>query len=407
MVILEGGVTAAKGFQAAGCAAGIKKNGNMDMAMIFSKAPCILAGTFTTNVVKAAPVLWDQERVEKGSGRAVVVNAGVANACTGKEGMDYCLKTAEAAAEALGISSDEVLLASTGVIGQQLPIDKILSGVKTLSLSLSDTIGAGNDAATAIMTTDTISKEAAVSMRFSDGSTAVLGGCTKGSGMIHPNMCTMLSFLTTDAVISGEMLRKALSSVVPDTFNMISVDGDTSTNDTCLLMANGLAGNAPIEAEGEDYRIFREALLTVCTSLARMMAKDGEGATCLIECEVIHAANVREAKQLARSVISSTLTKAMIAGHDANFGRILCALGYSGVTFDPEAVSLTLESAKGSIVVYDKGVPLSFDEEYATAILSENEIHCIADMNCGSASAKAWGCDLTHKYVDINADYRS
>ncbi len=404
---LEGGVTAPRGYRAAGCAAGIKKNGSMDMAMIASEVPCVLAGTFTMNVVKAAPVLWDRERVKEGSGRAVVVNAGVANACTGKEGMDYCAKTAEAASAALGISPQEVLLASTGVIGQQLPIDKILSGVRVLAGSLSDTIGAGNDAATAIMTTDTVAKETAVSLQFSDGSTAVIGGCTKGSGMIHPNMCTMLCFLTTDAAISKEMLQKALSAVVPDTFNMLTVDGDTSTNDTCLLMANGLAGNPPIEAESEDYRIFLKGLLEVCTTLAKRMAKDGEGATCLFECDVIHAASKEDAKRLARSVVSSTLTKAMIAGHDANFGRILCALGYSGVEFDPEEVSLRLESAKGSLLVYEKGVPLPFDEEYATAILSENEVRCIADMDCGSYDASAWGCDLTHAYVDINADYRS
>ena len=379
---IAGGVTAAKGFKAAGCEAGIKKAGRADMAMIASDVPCVLAGTFTTNVVKAAPVLWDKEIVQRGTGRAVVVNAGIANACTGKEGMEYCERTAREAASYIGAKTEEVLVASTGVIGQQLPIDRILSGVKKLSGTLSDTMGGGRDAAKAIMTTDTVPKECAVSVTLTDGTEITIGGCAKGSGMIHPNMCTMLCFLTTDAAISQEMLQKALSSVVPDTFNMISVDGDTSTNDTCILMANALAGNNPIEEEGEDYRLFTEGLYQTAETIAKVMAKDGEGAT-------------------------SILTKAAIAGHDANFGRLLCALGYSGVVFDPERVSLVLESAAGRLLVYDNGVPLPFDEEYATKILSQDEIRCIADMKCGSASATAWGCDLTHEYVSINADYRS
>lgn len=404
---IAGGVTAAKGFKAAGCEAGIKKAGRADMAMIASDVPCVLAGTFTTNVVKAAPVLWDKEIVQRGTGRAVVVNAGIANACTGKEGMEYCERTAREAASYIGAKTEEVLVASTGVIGQQLPIDRILSGVKKLSGTLSDTMGGGRDAAKAIMTTDTVPKECAVSVTLTDGTEVTIGGCAKGSGMIHPNMCTMLCFLTTDAAISQEMLQKALSSVVPDTFNMISVDGDTSTNDTCILMANALAGNNPIEEEGEDYRLFTEGLYQTAETIAKVMAKDGEGATCLFECSVIHAVTREDAKTLARSVVSSILTKAAIAGHDANFGRLLCALGYSGVVFDPERVSLVLESAAGRLLVYDNGVPLPFDEEYATKILSQDEIRCIADMKCGSASATAWGCDLTHEYVSINADYRS
>ena len=405
--LIQGGVTAAKGFRAAGCAAGIKAPGRPDMAMIASDVPCTLAGAFTTNVVKAAPVVWDRGIVEKGTGRAVVVNAGVANACTGSQGMAYCADTAEAVAKELRISPDEVLVASTGVIGRQLPMDKILSGIAVLAGTLKDTIGGGSDAAEAIMTTDTVPKEAAVSVTFSDGTTATVGGCAKGSGMIHPNMCTMLSFITTDAAVSRPMLDKALHSVVPDTFNMVSVDGDTSTNDTCILMANGLAGNREITEEGEDYQLFRDALHIVTESLAKMMAKDGEGATCLFECTVIHAHSKEDARVLARAVVSSTLTKAAIAGHDANFGRILCALGYSGISFDPLKVSLKLESSAGSLVVYDRGTPLLFDEEYATEILSKNEIRCIADMDDGEASATAWGCDLTHEYVSINADYRS
>ena len=402
-----GGVTAARGFRAAGCAAGIKKNGKADMAMIVSEVPCVLAGTFTTNVVKAAPVVWDRKIVDGGSGRAVVVNAGVANACTGEKGMEYCRSTAEAAASALQISPEEVLVASTGVIGQQLPMDKIKNGISVLSESLRDTIGAGADAAKAIMTTDTVAKEAAVSVTFSDGVTATVGGCAKGSGMIHPNMCTMLAFISTDACVAKAALQKALSSVVPETFNMVSVDGDTSTNDTCLVMANGLAGNTEITEDSADYPILLDALRTVCESLAKMMARDGEGATCLFECIVTGAPSVEEARVLARSVVSSTLTKAAIAGHDANFGRILCALGYSGVQFDPLALTLTLESSAGRLVVYDRGTPLEFDEDYATRILSQEEIRCIAQMNSGSACAAAWGCDLTHEYVNINADYRS
>ncbi len=407
IVKTEGGVTAAKGFSAAGCAAGIKKPGVDDMAMIVSETPCVLAGTFTTNVVKAAPVIWDRDIVRKGRGSAVVINAGVANACTGQTGMEYCAATAEAASEALKVEPDTVLVASTGVIGRQLPIDKITEGVRVLAGSLSDTAEAAGRAARAIMTTDTVPKQAAVSVTFSDGTTAFVGGMAKGSGMIHPNMCTMLCFITTDACISGGLLQEALSSVVPDTFNMVSVDGDTSTNDTCLVLANGLAENRAITEKDSDYELFREALLQVSTSLARMMAKDGEGATCLFECIVKGAASKEDAKVLARSVVSSNLTKAMIAGHDANFGRVLCALGYSGVQFDPSAVSLWLESKAGSVPVYERGTPLSFDEDYATAVLSEDEVRCIADMGAGDAWAAAWGCDLTYDYVRINADYRS
>ncbi|MDO4614218.1 MAG: bifunctional glutamate N-acetyltransferase/amino-acid acetyltransferase ArgJ [Lachnospiraceae bacterium] len=405
---IQGGVTAAKGFRAAGCAAGIKKNGNDDMAMITSDIPCETAGTFTTNVVKAAPVIWDREIVRSAAkAQTVVVNSGVANACTGEEGMGYCRETAEAAKAALGLNSDAVLVASTGVIGQQIPIDKIRNGIGMLAGSLSDSIEGGMNAARAIMTTDTVSKECAYSVTFTDGTEAVLGGCCKGSGMIHPNMCTMLCFLTTDVNISKEMLQKALSSVVPDTFNQVSVDGDTSTNDTCLILANGLAGNPLIAEENEDYFIFRDALLALCTDLAKKMAKDGEGATCLIECEIRNARTKEDAQVLARSVISSTLTKAAIAGHDANWGRVLCAMGYSGKEFAPEKVDLFFESAAGSLQIMENGTGTGYSEEKATEILSQNEIHIIADMKEGSAKGTAWGCDLTHEYVNINADYRS
>ena len=408
MKIIEGGITAAKGFSATGGSAGIKKNGSADMALIYSEMPCHVAGTFTTNRVKAAPVIWDRDLVRSGhEARVIVVNSGVANACTGEEGLRYCRETAETAAKEMGTAANAVLVASTGVIGQQIPIDKIKAGIANLKDSLDDSIEGGARAARAIMTTDTVPKEAAVTVTFSDGTEAVIGGCCKGSGMIHPNMCTMLAFIGTDAAISKEMLQKALSSVVPDTFNMVSVDGDTSTNDTCLVMANALAGNKEITSEDEDYSAFREGLLEVCTKLAKKMAKDGEGATCLFEVRVIHADSKENARVLARSVASSTLTKAAIAGHDANWGRILCALGYSGVEFDPDKVDLYFESAAGSLMILKDGVSTGYSEEFATEILSCDEIRATADMKMGEEEADAWGCDLTHEYVNINADYRS
>ena len=336
-----------------------------------------------------------------------MINSGIANACTGEEGLRYCRQTAEKAAGAFDIDLHSVLVASTGVIGQQIPVDKIVAGIDSLKSDLAGSLEGGAKAARAIMTTDTVPKEAAVSITLSDGTEAVIGGCCKGSGMIHPNMCTMLAFIGTDAAISKEMLQKALSSVVPDTFNMVSVDGDTSTNDTCLLMANGLAGNKEIVSEDEDYKAFREGLLSVCTTLAKMMAKDGEGATCLFEVKVIHADTKENARVLARSVASSTLTKAAIAGHDANWGRILCALGYSGAEFDPEKVDLYFESAAGKLQILKDGVSTGYSEEKATEILSCDEIRATADMKMGDAEADAWGCDLTHEYVNINADYRS
>ena len=303
--------------------------------------------------------------------------------------------------------ANAVLVASTGVIGRQIPIDKIVAGVTALKPGLDGSLEGGARAARAIMTTDTVPKEAAVSISLSDGTEAVIGGCCKGSGMIHPNMCTMLAFIGTDAAISKEMLQKALSSVVTDTFNMVSVDGDTSTNDTCIVMANGQAGNREIADEDEDYALFRAGLLEVCTKLAKKMAKDGEGATCLFEVKVIHADTKENARVLARSVVSSTLTKAAIAGHDANWGRILCALGYSGIEFDPDKVDLYFESAAGKLQILKDGVSTDYSEEFATEILSCDEITATADMKMGDAEADAWGCDLTHEYVNINADYRS
>lgn len=404
---ISGGVTAPKGFQAAGIAAGIKKENIKDMAMLYSTAPCAAAGTFTTNVVKAAPVIWDRDIVRgKGTARAVVCNSGVANACTGKEGMGYCRKTAETAAALLDIAAEEVLVGSTGVIGKQLPMDVIAAGVRTLAGALSDSEEAGALAAEAILTTDTHKKEIAVEI-FLGGKTVRLGGMCKGSGMIHPNMCTMLSFVTTDAAISQELLQKALSADVQDTYNMVSVDGDTSTNDTVLVLANGLAGNPEITAEGEDYDAFREALHTVNEYLAKQIAGDGEGATALFEAQVVGAESREQAKTLSKSIVCSNLTKAAICGHDANWGRILCAMGYSGAQFDPEKVDLFFESAAGRIQIIADGVAVDYSEEEATKILSEKEVKAIADIKQGEASATAWGCDLTHDYIRINADYRS
>lgn len=404
---MKGGVTAAHGFEAAGTEANIKYQGRMDMALIYSSAPCNVAGTFTTNVVKAAPVLWDKEIVENSPyAQAVIVNAGIANACTGKQGMDYCAEEAKKAASLLDIPENAVLVGSTGVIGKQLPMDRICAGIEKLAAAKDASIEAGTTASKAIMTTDTINKEIAVTIEL-DGKTVTVGGMSKGSGMIHPNMCTMLAYITTDAAISKKMLQEALSTSVVDTFNMISVDGDTSTNDTCLVLANGLAGNEEITAKGEAYDKFLEALNYVNTYLARTMAGDGEGATALFETVVYNADTKQNARTLAKSVICSSLTKAAIYGHDANWGRILCALGYSGVQFDPENVTLYFESKAGKLKIYENGLDVGYSEEEATKILSESEVTVLVDMNMGSETATAWGCDLTYDYVKINADYRS
>ena len=404
---IQGGVTAAKGFQAAAAEANIKYKGRTDMAMVYSTVPCRAAGTFTKNLVKAAPVKWDQAVVyDRGRAQAVVVNSGIANACTGAEGYEYCRKTADAAAKALQIPEDSVLVASTGVIGMQLPIDRIEAGVSAMAPMLSDSEEAGHAAAKAIMTTDTRPKEVAVEMTLG-GKKVTLGGMSKGSGMIHPNMCTMLCFLTTDACISQKLLLEALQADVKKTFNMISVDGASSTNDTVLLLANGQAGNPEITEKNEDYQTFCEALRIVNTTLARMMAGDGEGATALFEVTVKGAKTWEQAAVLARSVVSSSLTKAAIYGHDANCGRVLCAMGYAGVSFDPDKVDLWFESRAGKIKVIEDGMLTAYSEEEATAILSEDEVTAVADIKEGQAEATAWGCDLTYDYVKINADYRS
>ena len=377
------------------------------MALIYSEKPCKTAGTFTTNVVKAAPVKWDRQVVESGvKSQAVIVNSGIANACTGQEGMEYCKETAEKAAEVLGVESAGVLVGSTGVIGMQLPMERIKKGVELLAQSKEKSRQAGNLAAKAIMTTDTVEKEVAVQLEIG-GKTITIGGMAKGSGMIHPNMCTMLAYITTDAVITKKALQKALREDVEDTYNMISVDGDTSTNDTVLLLANGKANNEKIHIGTPEYQLFVEALHYVNETLAKKMAGDGEGATALFEVKVVNAKTKKQAKTLAKSVICSNLTKAAIAGHDANWGRILCAMGYSGEMFDPEKVDLYIESKAGKLQLIQNGVALDYSETKATEILSQPEMTATADIKEGTEDATAWGCDLTHGYIDINADYRS
>ena len=407
MEIITGGVTAAKGFMAAAAAAEIKYKNRTDMAMIYSKVPCVAAGTFTTNVVKAAPVKWDQDVVYNHPfAQAVICNSGIANACTGEEGYGYCKETADAAAEALNIPADSVLVASTGVIGMQLPIDRIADGVRKMAPLLDESLEAGTEAAKAIMTTDTKKKEVAVQFEI-QGKTVTVGGMCKGSGMIHPNMCTMLGFVTTDINISKELLLEALQEDVKDTYNMVSVDGDTSTNDTVLLLANGMAENEKITEKNEDYQAFCQALNYVNTCLAKKIAGDGEGATALFEVKVIGAKDKEQAVTLSKSVVTSSLTKAAIYGHDANWGRILCAMGYSGAEFDPEKVDLYFESRAGKIKIIENGVSTGYSEDEATKILSEDEVTAIADVKMGDAHATAWGCNLTYDYVKINADYRS
>ena len=404
---IKGGITVVPGFEAAAAAAQIKYEGRTDMALIYSSVPCVAAGTFTTNVVKAAPVKWDQKIVKQdGAVQAIIVNSGIANACTGEEGMQYCEQTAQTAAEVFGIQKEQVLVSSTGVIGKQLPMEKIQAGIHMLAQAKGTDKLCGAEAAEAILTTDTHKKEAAVQLEIG-GKIVTIGAMAKGSGMIHPNMCTMLSFLVTDAVIEKEVLQKVLSEDVEETYNMISVDGDTSTNDTVLFLANGLAQNAPICPGTEEYKAFAAAVHTVNEQLAKAIAGDGEGATALLEVEVVGAADKEQAKKISKSVVCSNLTKTAVAGHDANWGRILCAMGYAGVSFVPEQVDLFLESAAGTIQILSDGMALPYSEEKATEILSEEKVKILADLKLGDGKATAWGCDLTHGYIDINADYRS
>ncbi len=406
---IAGGVTAAKGFLATGLEVGIKEghSGKKDMAMVYSTAPCVAAGTYTSNVVKAAPVKYDREIVDHSPYvQAIVVNSGVANACTGEEGMENCRILAKEAGKVLNIPENSVIIGSTGVIGAQLPMEKMTKGVGLLAKQLGDKPEDATLAAEAIMTTDTVSKEIAFELTIG-GKTVHVGGMCKGSGMIHPNMCTMLAFVTTDVNISKEMLTEMVKENVKDTFNMISVDGDTSTNDTMIVLANGQADNPKITAHGEEYDLFSKALLEINTYLAKKMAGDGEGATALFEVKVQNADTKEHAVTLAKSVVTSSLVKCAIAGHDANWGRILCALGYSGVEFDPEKVDIFFESKAGTLKIVENSVSTGYSEEEATKILSEEEVTARIDMKTGNCEATAWGCDLTHEYVSINADYRS
>lgn len=408
MKILEGGVTSAAGFLAAGAEAGIKYKNRKDMALVYSKVPARTAGTFTTNIVKAAPVVWDQEIIKtRECASAVLLNSGIANACTSEEGKKVNRQMAEEVAEALKLCAEDVLTASTGVIGMQIPMDKVKIGVKKLEETLDGTKEAGTMAAEAIMTTDTVKKEFAVEFIL-EGKTITLGGMSKGSGMIHPNMATMLSVITTDLAISKALLQKSTSDCVKDTFNMISVDRDTSTNDTCIVMANGLAGNTEItEEDSEGYLLFSQALKLLMTKLAMTMAKDGEGATKLFETKVIHCSSKEKARLLAKSVITSNLVKTAVYGSDANWGRILCAMGYSGADFDPENVDLYIEAGGERLMLFENGMAADYSEEKATQLLSQEEVTALVDMKEGEHEAVAWGCDLTYDYIKINGDYRS
>lgn len=405
MVQIRGGVTAAKGFTASGVHVGIRKNKDKkDLALVLSEKPCSAAAVYTTNQVKGQPLIVTSEHLADGKAQAIIVNSGNANTCTGEQGVAAARRMAALVAEKLPVKASDVIVASTGVIGQQLDVSVIEAGMDQLVAGLSKT---GNiDAREAIMTTDTVKKEVTIQIEVGD-TPVIIGAMAKGSGMIHPNMATMLGFITTDCAISSAMLQKALSAVVKKTFNRVSVDGDTSTNDMVAILANGMAGNAMIDAEGPEYRDFYEGLAWLSTQLARMVARDGEGATKLIECTVEGAADEEKAEQLAKGVICSSLVKTAIFGADANWGRILCALGYTRKDFDPNKVDVAFESASGYIEVCKAGVPLPFNEEKAKKILSYQEVTIYVSLNEGEAQATCWGCDLTYEYVRINGDYRT
>ena len=401
---IDGGVTAAVGFTASGVHCGIRRNRTKkDIALIVSECPAAAAAVYTTNLVKGAPLTVTKRHIENGYARAVLCNSGNANTCNA-DGEEIAEKMSALAAEALGIDPTDVVVASTGVIGQPRPIEPIAAGMPALVAALSKD---GSDAAAeGIMTTDTVKKEIAVEFTVG-GKTCRLGGIAKGSGMIHPNMATMLVFLTSDAAISPAMLGKALSGDVQNTFNMVSVDGDTSTNDMVVLLANGRAGNAEIVEDGEDFAAFMKALNTVTTYLCRMIAGDGEGATKLLECRVSGALNDEAAKKAAKSVICSSLVKAAMFGADANWGRVLCALGYAGVPIDVTGVGVSFRSAAGTVEVCRAGAGIPFSEEEAKKVLLEREIEILVTLSDGAASATAFGCDLTYDYVKINGDYRT
>ena len=405
MEFIEGGVCAAKGFRASGVHVGVKSSNldRKDLALIVADCECAAAAVYTKNVVKAAPLYVTKAHLENGRARAIVVNSGNANACAPRS-LENAKRECQAAAAALGLNSDDFIVASTGVIGQELPIGVIESGVPELVSKLS--YDGSQDAAAAIMTTDVAMKECAAEFEI-DGKTVRIGGIAKGSGMIHPNMGTMLAFLTTDCAVSPEMMQKALVKAAKVSFNRVSIDGDTSTNDMLCLLASGMSGNAAIVAEGSDYNAFAAVLETVCIELAVMMASDGEGATHLITCNVSGAKSEDEAEALSKAVISSTLTKAAIFGADANWGRVLCAMGYSGVDFDPGGVSIAFESEAGRVAVCENGSGLPFDEALASAILSEHDVTIDISMNAGESFCTCWGCDITYEYIKINGDYRT
>ena len=434
MKVISGGITAPKGFMAAGIEAGIKYENRKDMAIIYSEKPCVVAGTFTSNLVKAAPVKWDMKCVENSEYvQAVIVNTGIANAGTGAEGMRICEETASEAAKALNIPKEAVLVGSTGVIGAQVPLDRIKMGITKLVSAKSSSKQSAEDASKAIMTTDTVNKQIAVELDI-DGTTVTLGSMNKGSGMIHPNMCTMLGYVVTDALIGKDVLTEIVKEDVKDTYNMISVDGDTSTNDTLLVMANGMAGNKEIVKGTKAYDDFKAALHYINETQAKRMAADGEGAMALVETHVYNAASKEDAKILAKSVITSSLTKAAVYGHDSNWGRILCALGYSGAQFNPDKMAIyygsvaddeivnvrgqagptaaemykDMESViESAMLIYEDGLGTDYSEEEATKALSKPKVVILVDLKMGNEAATAWGCDLTYDYVKINADYRS
>lgn len=404
---IKGGVTAPKGYKAAGGHVGIKTKDIKDMSFITSDFPADAACAFTTNAVKAASVLRNIELMKKDLPvNAIVVNSGNANACTGKEGKASNLAMASEAAKILGVNADTVLTASTGVIGVQPPVDKYISGVRQLFPALGISEKSGTDAAWGILTTDTHPKQIAVEIEIG-GKTVTLGAMAKGTGMICPNMATMLAFVMTDCAISKKLLKKALHSTIDDTYNMVSVDGDTSTNDSIFLLANAQAGNSEITEEGKDYDTFTDALREINEYLAKELVRDGEGATKFIEVKVTNASDALKAKKIAKSVIKSNLLKAAIFGSDANWGRVLCAMGYSGEFFDPEKVDIVFNSCEGELPVLKSGTPLNFDESLALKVLGANDIYIVASLNEGDASGKAWGCDLTYEYVKINGEYRS
>ena len=404
MKLISGGVCAAKGFTANGIHCGIRKNRTKrDLSLIYSQVPASAAAVYTTNLVKGAPLAVTKQHLANGIAQAVICNSGNANTCNAG-GVEIAQQTCQLLADAMNIQADDVVVASTGVIGQPLDIAPIAAGISGLIAGLSK--DGSENAAEGIMTTDTVKKEVAVEFTLG-GKTCRIGGIAKGSGMIHPNMATMLVFLTTDAAIAPDMLQKALSSDIADTFNMVSVDGDTSTNDMVTVLANGMAGNDPITADGEDFSTFMKALNTVTVHLCRCIAGDGEGATKLLECKVTGAADLQTAKTVAKSVICSSLTKAAMFGADANWGRILCAIGYSGANVDVNKIDVAFKSPAGEIAVCQNGAGIDFSEEIAKQILLEKEIEILVELNSGAASSTAWGCDLTYDYVKINGDYRT